>query len=141
MQLTAADHALAEGFAGAQPFEPANDEAILFHLTIRQYDGTLISESGLFMDSIAARDFGEDLGGLGSRVTVRPDIETSYLHGRARYPNPLHKLASLEATEGWAAAAAIAYARDKLTANDRRALMLDQQRADVDRWISGEGRK
>ena len=135
MQLSPTDHALARNFTGAEPFEPANDCSILFHVTIRQYDGTLIGESHRCVDSIAAQQWGEERGGLGSRVTVRPDVETSYLHGRARYPHALHKMASMEAVEGWAAAAAIAYARDKLTANERNAMNLQLRTAGTDNLL------
>ena len=135
MNLSSTDSALADGFAGPEPFVPANDAAntryrFKFHLTIRQYDGTLISQPGWFVDSIAAMEHGLVLGGLGSRITVRPDVETTFLHGRARFPHSLHPMATLEALDGWVTAANKQKDDQARAVNFRAALRL-QQEADV----------
>lgn len=117
--------------------EPANDAAILFHIVIRQYDGTLICEAGRFVDSFAAQQHGEEIGGLGSRVTVRPDVETSYLHGRNRWPNALHKMASLEAADGWVAAANVDKVRTAMISNEQRAMNLQLRQNDIAMVIGG----
>ena len=124
--------------AGAEPFAPANDAPIKFHITTRDYDGTLTGECGWFADSIAAQQHGEHVGGLGCRVTVRPDVETSYLHGRIRHPNALHGMASQEAIDGWAASACVAYSRSKLAAHDRSAMRLQVRQQGVDDVIGGQ---
>lgn len=136
MNLTTA-RALAAGFTGGKPFEPANDVGLVFHITIKLFDNTLIGKSGRYVDSIAAQQAGEEIGGLGCKVTVRPDIETSYLHGRLRYPNAPHKMASPEAVDGWVTAANADKVRRALTANERGAMVLQRRQADVDAVIAG----
>lgn len=113
MQLTSADRALADGIAAAHPLEPANDAGILFHITIREPDGSMAGETKRFVDSTDAADYGMRKGGLGSKVTVRPAVETTVMHGKLRYPHALHPLCSPDARAGWADAAAVAYAKDK----------------------------
>ena len=117
------------------PFEPANDASIQFHIIIRQFDGTLISHSGRFVDSIAANQHGLFLGGMGSRITVRPAIETSYLHGKARWPNSLHPMRTLEALEGWAAAACNEHSNQARAVNERAAMRLQLRTAGTDNLL------
>lgn len=104
MQLSSADRALAAAFAGPAAFEPVNDAAIQFHLTITRPDGTVEGFTERFVDSIEAAGEAILRGGWGAKVVVRPEVKTSILHGKVRYPNPLHKDASAEALLGWESA-------------------------------------
>lgn len=52
----------------------------------------------------AAMDGADRLAGRAGKVEVRPDIERTFLEGKARYPEQLHAQAHVEALRGWLAA-------------------------------------
>jgi hypothetical protein len=87
--------------------EPANDPGLLFHITLTG-PGTLVTGyCRYFLDSCEARMDGEERAAReqpGAKVSLRPDIETSFTHGKLRWPKRLHANASPEARRGHAQA-------------------------------------
>lgn len=63
----------------------------------------------------------------GERIKVSPLVETTRLHGKVRYPHPLHVDATDEAREGWQRARA----EREFAAADHHALRLQVQHQDL----------
>lgn len=110
MNLTEADRALAAGIAAAHPIEPANDSGRDFHVLVTPVisDGATVvyGYTQRYVDSIEAACHGRELlGDRCGKVVVRPAVERTYLEGRARWPEPLHEKAFMDAWRGWQDAA------------------------------------
>jgi hypothetical protein len=103
LQLTEQDRAIAAAIAQAHPMEPANDRGRLFHVLITFPGGVHGFQHRAVDSTEAAIAANEWLGarGLEGKVEVRPDVQTSYMHGRLRYPEQLHAEANEEAWRGW----------------------------------------
>jgi hypothetical protein len=84
--------------------DAANDDGLLFHIVITKADGTIDGYSGRFADSIGACGDAILKGDWGAKIVVRPDIETSFVHGKLRFPESLHPKASSFAWDGWVTA-------------------------------------
>lgn len=76
----------------------------IFHITIVRPDDTAESYCGCFADATEAGKDGVRRGGAGAAIKVRPEVETTYMHGKARYPDWLHQDATAEAWNGWVTA-------------------------------------
>lgn len=102
MQITPAVKAAAAGIAAAHGTVPANDVGREFHVAITYSNGDLSGYRGRFVDSVdACLDAQEQMAGRTGKVQIRPDVENSFLEGRARFPAPLHPKASAAALDGW----------------------------------------
>lgn len=106
----------------------AANELPLFHITV-DTEGSKIGYSARFANSIdAAVDGHAQLQGRAGVVRVRPDVEQSFLDGKARWPDELHPAASDEARHGWCSRELMALVAD--VNNNRTKIHRAQQDAE-----------
>ena len=105
MENSSGAHRAAGGISAVYPQAPANDAGRDFHVLITWAGGAHGFTDKFEHACDAAVRGREYLGERCGKVEVRPAIESSFLEGRARFPEALHPEATDAARDGWVSAA------------------------------------
>lgn len=73
-----------------------------FHVAIDHHDGRAEAYTAAYVDRVdAALEAEKRIGPVGAKLRIRPEVEVTYMEGRARWPQSLHDCATPEARSGW----------------------------------------